>query len=401
MLMLLALTGCVGTAESTDPSHDALRKKPHHDPCRHAPEICGDGIDNNCNGRIDEKRCTSLVPTDAGMESDAAGPDTSGGEEPGPVDTTSCTTESETLIDDPGTLRSGIAGGIILDGDRILLSAGKLYQIPRTGGLLSVVDESLEIRFLTRDGGSLLWTANNGNRLEKEIWELNLSTHAARRIGVVPLPDDLARPLRVWLAADSANIYTSANREIGRLARDTGRWTHLYTAPGTFGYGPESLVADAEYLYWGGAWSNGIERMSKSGGTPTSISPDTYSLQVPRHLVLVGAHVYYGAFWNWEIGGARIFRTAVDGSSTEDLGPAGYRDHIITLAVDQDRIYHFGRETDYPPYLFASLPLSGGDDTVLIPDGRGGAGMDFDDSCVYWHDVGRPVGYQQILRIRK
>jgi hypothetical protein len=120
-----------------------------------------------------------------------------------------------------------------------------------------------------------------------------------------------------------------------------------------------------------------VMRAPVAGGSATTLAMNT---SITLGQIAVDAVSLYAVGWPTPVQSG-VWKVPVTGGSPVGIGP----DQLFTsIAVDARQIYLAQAVTDLSMSRIVSMPLSGGDPTVLVPSGVGFAPLVIDDTSIYY-----------------
>jgi len=335
--------------------------------------VCGDGIDNDCDGTVDEGGCTSTVEPDAGPV---------GGPDAGITGLCGATPEpllSEALYIASRTYGIALLGGFVyIAQENGFGDAVGLLRVPKAGGDVETVQAG-PTRQVQVDGDDVFWLARAG--AGTTIYKMRPPSATPT---VVATLDFLSHQTSFEVHGD--RIYLAANsEEIGFVPRSGGAYTLLHTLEGEGHRIYGRLSVDGEYAYFGRSAIVGDDLMMRlpvAGGAAESLIDSTsVHLLAFRDPLRTESHIYFNALrlvgrtHNW-----RIFRVPPTGGDVEEYGPPSAPARVDHLVRDGNRLYYLANGS-----RVAYMPLDGGGtETNLAFDITGATGLALDSSCAYY-----------------
>ena len=149
---------------------------------------------------------------------------------------------------------------------------------------------------------------------------------------------------------------------------------------------PVTLVVQGDTVFWGtmgddnsGTPHGTVMRAPTTGGSATALVTGT---AIYLGNMAVGATAVYSVAWLSPVSSSSgAWEVPIDGGAPVGLGP----EQIFTsIAVDAQHVFLATAVGDVSESQIQSVPLSGGDPTVLVPSGVGSMPIVLDEASIYY-----------------
>jgi hypothetical protein len=207
-------------------------------------------------------------------------------------------------------------------------------------------------------------------------------------IASLGIPDSGFQYDGLAIVANAGDIYWSVRAipttdgRVLKVPRCGGTVTTLASAQTD----PVTLAIQGDTLFWGtmgddssGTPHGGVMRAPITGGSATPLVTGT---AIYLGGMAVGASAVYSVAWVSPVSlSAGAWEVPIDGGVLVGVGP----EQIFTsVAVDAQHVFLAQAVGDVSQSRIQSLPLSGGDPTVLVPSGVGSMPIVLDETSIYY-----------------
>lgn len=140
---------------------------------------------------------------------------------------------------------------------------------------------------------------------------------------------------------------------------------------------PSHITVKGRLLIWSQAGDNPIEKMGVNGGKPV---PMAMNIGVPENLFVAGRHVYW-------IDGDRVKDTDLDTGVTAILSKGKRNFDESAIATDGKNLYWINSHSNPVRRTINSVPLAGGESSVIAQTSREIVSLAFDKGFVYYEEI--------------
>ena len=152
---------------------------------------------------------------------------------------------------------------------------------------------------------------------------------------------------------------------------------------------PATLVVQGDTLFWGtmgdddsGGAHGTVMRAPTAGGSARALVTGT---AIYLGGLAVGATAVYSVAWLSPVSlSSGAWEVPIDGGAPVGLGP---EQNFTSIAVDAQHVFLATAVGDVSESRIQSVPLSGGDPTVLVPSGVGSMPIVLDEGSIYYLSI--------------